>query len=282
MRGPVTEEDAMKTRIISALILLPIIITAIVLGAWPYNAIIALVVLLASHEYVQVLKRKGYKLSLPLVWALNLAWIADALWENGTWFAPSLAVLTILTACWILYRRRKQPDIASPTAEWALTLAGGVYLGIGGAYLLRMRALPDGLWWTLTALPIVWIGESAAYFFGRTWGQHKMASSISPGKSWEGYTGEVICGSLIGLLLGAVWPTVAQTGITLTASKGLLLGVIVSALTTTGDFFVSMIKREAGVKDTGTLIPGHGGVLDRIDSLLWTGLITWLFVTLLA
>lgn len=272
----------MKTRLISAFILLPIIITAIVLGGWLYNAVITLITLLASYEYVQVLKQKGFTLSLPLVWALNLIWAADALWGNGTWLAPSLATATILTACWILYRRRKHPDIEAPTAEWAMTLAGGIYLGIGGAYLLRMRALPDGLWWTLTALPVVWVGESAAYFFGRKWGKHKMAPSISPGKSWEGYAGEVICGSLTGVLLALLWPAVAQTNISLTVGKGLLLGIIISAVTTAGDFFVSMIKREVGVKDTGTLIPGHGGVFDRIDSLLWTGLITWLFVTLLA
>ena len=198
------------------------------------------------------------------------------------WFTPTLAIAAILTACWILYRRHQQPDIANPTEEWALTLAGGLYLGIGGAYLLRIRALPMGLWWTLTALPIVWVGESMAYFCGRAWGRHKMAPSISPGKSWEGYVGEVFSGCLTGLLLGWLWSAVAQSSTGPTAGKGLLLGFIVSTLTTAGDFFVSMIKREVGVKDTGTLIPGHGGVLDRIDSLLWTGLITWIFVTLFA
>lgn len=270
----------MKTRLISAALLLPLVIAAIVLGGWLYAAIITLVTLLASVEYAQMLNLKGYTLALPLVWALNLTWLADALWGHGVWLAPGIAVMTILTACWILYRRRREPTLEAPTAEWAMTVAGGVYLGMGGAFLLRMRTLPDGLWWTLTALPIVWVGESAAYFFGRKWGQHKMAPNISPGKSWEGYAGELASGSLTGLLLGWGWTQVAPNNISLTMGKGLLLGIILATLTTTGDFFVSMIKREVGVKDTGKLIPGHGGIFDRIDSLLWTGIITWIFVTL--
>ena len=270
----------MKTRIVSVAILLPVAIAIIIVGQWPFALLVSTLMLLASIEYVQMLRRKAYTLALPCIFAFNLLWMADALWDNGKWFAPGLAGLTLLTAGWILYRRNRHPTIADPTAEWALTLAGGMYLGVGGTYLWHMRALPDGLWWTLTALPIVWVGESAAYFFGRKWGRHKMAPSISPGKSWEGYAGEVICGSLIGLVLGGVWPIVARASISLTPGKGLVLGIIVSAVTTAGDFFVSMIKREVGVKDTGTLIPGHGGMLDRIDSLLWTGLVTWLFVTL--
>lgn len=188
--------------------------------------------------------------------------------------------MTLLTAGWILYRRHRHPTVADPTAEWALTLAGGMYLGIGGAYLWHMRALPDGLWWTLTTLPIVWISESMAYFVGRRWGRHKMSPTISPGKSWEGYAGEVVSGTLTGLLLGWLWPSVASGAIGLTPLKGLVLGAIISALTTGGDFFVSVIKREVGVKDTGTLIPGHGGVFDRIDSLLWVGFVTWAIATL--
>jgi phosphatidate cytidylyltransferase len=272
----------MKTRIISIAFLLPLVITAIIIGNWLYYAVIAIVTLLASFEYVEMLRRQGYNLALPLILALVLLWLADAVWSGSQWLSPGLAGLTLLASGWILYRRIKNPEERTPTAEWALTLAGGIYLGIGGAYLIQMRTLPDGLWWTLTALPIVWVGESAAYLLGRRYGQHKMAPTISPGKSWEGYAGELGSGVLTGLFLGWLWPTVAQTTIGLTMGKGLLLGIVIAAMTTAGDFFVSMIKREVGVKDTGKLIPGHGGFFDRIDSLLWTGIITWAFVTLFA
>jgi phosphatidate cytidylyltransferase len=244
----------MKTRIISVAILLPVVIVIILVGQWPYALLVSTLMLLASFEYAQMLRRKAYTLALPCIFAFNLLWMADALWGNGTWFTPGLAGLTLLTAGWILYRRDRHPTVADPTAEWALTLAGGIYMGVGGAYLWRMRALPDGLWWTLTALPVVWVSESMAYFVGRRWGRHKMS----------------------------LWPTVASGAIGLTPVKGLVLGALISTLTTAGDFFVSVIKREVGVKDTGTLIPGHGGIFDRIDSLLWAGLVTWAVATLWA
>lgn len=271
----------MKTRLISIAVILPAVIAIIIAGNWPYTLLIAAATLLACVEYVRMLKRKNYTLAPVCVFAFNLLWLADALWGNGQWLAPGLAGLTLLTAGWILYRRHRHPEVEAPTAEWALTLAGGTYLGIGGAYLLRMRALPDGLWWTFTALPVVWISESAAYLFGRRWGRHKMSPTISPGKSWEGYAGEVASGILTGAFLGWLWPTVAQQSLNVTPGKGALLGLVIATLTTAGDFFVSVIKREVGVKDTGTLIPGHGGIFDRIDSLLWTGFVTWTFVTLL-
>jgi phosphatidate cytidylyltransferase len=270
----------MRTRIISVAILLPVVIIIILVGQWPYALLLSTLMLLAGIEYVQMLRRKAYTLALPGVFAFSLLWMADALWGDGAWLAPGLAALTLLTAGWILYRRHRYPTTADPTAEWALTCAGGMYLGIGGAYLWRMHALPDGLWWTLTALPVVWISESMAYFVGRRWGRHKMSPTISPGKSWEGYAGEVISGTLAGLLFGWLWPAVAPGVLTLTPLKGLALGAVISALTTAGDFFVSIIKREVEIKDTGTLIPGHGGIFDRIDSLLWAGFVTWVVVTL--
>lgn len=279
----------MRIRLISIAILLPIVIVIILIGQWPYALLISALMLLASVEYVQMLRRKAYTLALPCIFAFNLLWMAGALWGssperagNGDWFAPGLAGLTLLTTGWILYRRDRHPTVTDPTAEWALTLAGGMYMGIGGAYLWHMRALPDGLWWTLTTMPIVWVGESMAYLVGRRWGRHKMSPTISPGKSWEGYAGEVISGTLTGLLLGWLWPTVVPGVTSLTPGKGVALGVVIAALTTAGDFFVSVIKREVGVKDTGTLIPGHGGVFDRIDSLLWAGFVTWTMVTLWA
>ncbi len=271
----------MKTRIISVAVLLPVVVAILVIGSWPYVLLIAAATLLACVEYVHMLRRKGYTLALPCVSAFDLLWLADGLWGKGQWLAPAMAVLLLLTTGWILFRRYRYPTIEAPTAEWALTLAGGTYLGIGGAYLLRMRMLPDGLWWTLIALPVVWVSESAAYFFGRRWGRHKMAPSISPGKSWEGYAAEVISGVGTGLLLGWLWPVVARQSLDVTPGKGALLGLVIATLTTAGDFFVSIIKREVGLKDTGNLIPGHGGIFDRIDSLLWTGIVTWLFVTFL-
>jgi len=272
--------SSLKIRLASVLILLPLALIAILLGSRPYTLMITLVTGLACFEYVQMLKRKGYHLSLFWVCAMDGLWLADALWGNGQWLGPGIAVIALAVAAWILYRRQKNPNERDPTAEWGMTLAGGVYIGVGGAYLLRMRALPDGLWWTITALPIIWVGESVAYAIGSKWGTHKMSPTISPGKSWEGYAGEVASSLIMGLCLGGLWPLVAHQPIALNMVKGIWLGGILSILSPAGDFFVSMIKREVNVKDTGALIPGHGGMFDRIDSLLWAGFITWTVATL--
>jgi phosphatidate cytidylyltransferase len=183
--------------------------------------------------------------------------------------------MLLVTALWALGKARNRPGQSRSTERWALTWAGAGYLGLGGAYLIRLRAVPDGLWWTLTACSIVWIGDSAAYFVGKRWGRHKMAPTISPGKSWEGYAAQVLVGTVAGGVLVWCWSTLLGAGpfATLDFWGGVLLGVVISLLCPAGDFLVSMMKREAGVKDTSHLIPGHGGVFDRIDSLLWAGIL---------
>lgn len=270
----------LRHRVISAAILIPLALFAIWQGAWLFALLVAVLTTLAGIEYVAMLKRKGYALALPLVWGMTYVWLVDALWGHGRWLADLLAAGIVLTTLWELWRRHRDPHRPDPTAQWALTMVGGLYLGMGGAYLLRLRALPDGLWWTLSALPIIWVSESAAYFVGRRWGKHKMSPTISPGKSWEGYAGQVIGGIGTGALCGWLWPTLSAIPISLTVGRGLLLGLLLSALATAGDFLVSMIKREVGVKDTGNLIPGHGGAFDRIDSVLWAGVLTWALVAL--
>ena len=271
----------MRTRVISAIVLLPFILGIILVGGWSYVLLVVAATLIAGLEYTHMLRHKGYVVVLPFVWAMALLWQAESLWANGVWFSHSLAGLVILRAGWQVVHRERHPAEKNPTASWALALAGGLYLGVGGAYLIRLRALQDGLWWTLTALPVVWIADSGAYVAGRTMGHHKMSPVLSPGKTWEGYAGELLCGMLSGVLLGIVWPQIASDPIRLNPWNGLLLGTVLAALTPLGDLFVSMIKREVGVKDSGKLIPGHGGAFDRIDSLIWAGGLTWAVVTLL-
>ncbi len=265
----------MKARTLSAAILLPIVITVLVIGHWPFALFLALATGLACGEYVAMLRRSGYTLALPLTLAINWLWLADAYQPLDAWLPHGMAAISLLTAAWALYRRQRHPDDGNFTAQWALTLAGGLYIGLGGAYIYQLRAMPEGLWWMLTALPIVWVSESAAYFVGRRYGRHKIAPHISPGKSWEGYAGEVIAGIVTGLLLGGFMPRFAGVTLSVNMWKGGILGLVIATITTAGDFFISMIKREVGIKDTGALIPGHGGVLDRIDSLLWTGILAF-------
>lgn len=271
----------LKVRILSAAVMLPLAILFIILGGWPYSIMILALTSLACFEYIQLLKRRSYSLALPGVLALCFMWQATALWEEGQWFTPAFAAIVALITLGELFERHIDPLKKDPTEQWALTLAGGIYLGIGSSFLLRLRALDGGLWWMFTALPIIWISESGAYFVGKRFGTHKMSPTISPGKSWEGFGAQVISGVLTGGLAGVLLPAIARNNFGLNPWTGMGMGLWLSALSHAGDFFVSMIKREVGVKDSGSLIPGHGGVFDRIDSLLWAGGLAWLFVTVI-
>ncbi len=264
-------------RIISAAILLPVVIAILWYGGWPLIALAFLTAILAGIEYVQMLRRRGYRLSLAIVLAMAFVWLADAFWGDGHFLAFATALVVLSAAAWQVFHFRKEE---APAATWALNVAGGLYLGVGGAYLIRLRLLPGGAWLILTALPVVWIADSFAYWIGRRWGRHKMAPALSPKKSWEGYAAEVISGLLFGAFFGWMWPRLGGVASGLTPMRGLLLGGILAALTPLGDFFVSLIKREVGVKDSGKLIPGHGGAFDRVDSLLWAGFIAWALATL--
>ncbi len=268
----------MKLRILSAAVLLPLVLAAISVGGWPFILLVVIAVLLAGMEYRRLVQQKGYHIFSSLVWFNTLVWFLPLWTEAGHVFQPVLAGGILLSALIYVLQHRKTDD---PTASWALTVAGGLYLGLGGAYLARLRNLPDGLWWLLTILPTIWIGESLAYLVGSRWGKHKLAPQLSPGKTWEGYASEVVGGLLCGAAFGWLWPLVAGEALTLTPFRGMMVGGALVVFTPFGDYFVSMIKREVGTKDSGNLIPGHGGIFDRVDSLLWAGFVGWVAISFL-
>lgn len=268
-------------RVISGAILIPVVLALLIFGGWPYRILVLIAMLVAAAEFTQMFRRKGMHLSLLWVSMMALAWVVEFLLPERPAFLPIVTAVLLGLSLRELWVTRRTRDLTNPTERWGLTLAGGTYLGIGGAHLIGLRALPDGLWWVLTTFLIVWVSDSAAYYIGRRWGQHKMAPAISPGKSWEGYAAQVVSGPLLGVFLAWLWPVAFPAAVgremTLTLWRGLLVGGLISLLCPAGDFLISMMKREVGVKDTSNLIPGHGGVLDRIDSILWAGILAHLF-----
>jgi len=210
-----------------------------------------------------------------LAFLLGAVWLvlADSQFPRLYMLEPGIGVLVLVSAGWQVFHRDR-----APTAGWALELAGGLYLGVCGAYWVKLRALePDGLWWVLTVLAAIMLADTGAYFVGRKWGHHALARTLSPGKTWEGYLGGIVCSVLSTALIGGLWHRAVGV-VTVDALKGLIVGLVVSAMAPMGDLVVSMFKREAGVKDTGHIIPGHGGALDRVDSILWAGVIGYFLV----
>ena len=148
---------------------------------------------------------------------------------------------------------------------------------------MPLRNLGDGEWWILVVLPAVWLADSGAYFIGSKFGRSKMTPRLSPNKSWEGYFGGITF-AVIGTPLLVQW--YYQLGLNpdgeITIVRAAVIGILMGIVPTLGDLGESMIKRQMGKKDSGTLLPGHGGIFDRIDSWLWAApfgyfAILWLF-----
>lgn len=264
----------LRTRLRTAAVLIPIAIGGIYLGGWPLLALAALLLTLAEIEFCRLMARAGFRLAsafgIGLLWLLLL----DAQRPDWGLLKPGLTLIVLVSLGWQLFHRRRWP-----VADWAMTVVGGLYLGLCGACVIALRAMPeDGLWWTLTALPAIVFADTGAFFVGRALGRHKLAPTLSPGKTWEGYiAGVLLSGGLSGLLAG-FWRRYAGMGSAIGWQHGLILGVVIAAVAPLGDLAVSMIKRQVGVKDSGTIIPGHGGALDRVDSILWAGVIGYYYV----
>jgi phosphatidate cytidylyltransferase len=152
-----------------------------------------------------------------------------------------------------------------------------VYLGWVGSYLITLRNLPNGGWWLMVVLMCVWLNDTGAYMIGSAYGKHKMSPRLSPKKSWEGFYAGVFSSMLVGGYLAFAFTKWGP--LQLEIWQGALLGLAIGVLTPLGDLGVSMIKRMAGFKDSGGLIPGHGGAFDRIDSWIWGGVLGFLIIS---
>lgn len=259
-----------RERAAVALLVLPSFFWIIAQGGWPYLAAVALVLGLAAAEYVALFRRHGHRPAGPLV---LLGVVALTAGRFATKFESAPVILTAAClACLTWHLADYERGAERSGTDFAVSLAGIVYLGWMGAFLISLRQLPQGEWWLLTALPAVWIADSAAYLVGKALGRRRLSPRLSPKKTWEGYLAGIVAAGAGGAALAALWGLAADPG-GFQPSAGLALGLALGALTPLGDLGISMIKREIQVKDTGRLLPGHGGALDRIDSWLWAGVL---------
>jgi phosphatidate cytidylyltransferase len=192
-------------------------------------------------------------------------------------YGSELVFTGLVLLSMVLAIRSTEMGLPQPASDFAINLAGLVYLGWIGSYLVSFRALPQGEFWMLTALPAAWLADTGAYFVGVRFGRHKLCPRVSPKKSWEGYLGGIPFAILGCAGLAALWHSL---GAAVTPAQGAILGAIIGVLAPLGDLGESMIKRQFGVKDTSNLLPGHGGVFDRIDSSLWAGVLGYYLITI--
>lgn len=266
----------MARRVAVALLAIPLLIGVVWLGGWPFAAVLLAASTLGIGELFALAEHAGVmpfrNLGRFLAAAVPVALMAMARWPVGSWLAENrnyvllMAVLVIISAA-VFSRSPHQ----RPLASIAVTLFGVIYCAMLPSALLIIRhARWDTRSWTGTTLvffPLIvtWVCDSAAMLGGQLIGGAKMSPTISPGKTRAGGIAGVVGGTVI----GAVYAMVAfpKAGIELDVASAAGLALVLSVVGQIGDLAESLIKREAGVKDSSSLIPGHGGVLDRLDSL---------------
>ena len=181
-----------------------------------------------------------------------------------------LASAILLSLVWLILRTQKEQAFTS----WAWTLAGIIYVGWLLSYLVALRGLEDGRNWVFLALFATFASDTTAFFVGRAWGRHRLAPSISPGKTCEGAIGGIL--GAITASLFFMLPT--PLNLHLNWGQAILVGLLASIIGRLGDLVESLFKRNIGVKDSGRLVPGHGGFLDRMDSVVFTGIVVYYYV----
>jgi phosphatidate cytidylyltransferase len=254
-------------RILSALIGIPLVVLAAWHGGIPLILLTGLVIIQGLREINKMLENLGIKPSLWLAVAGGLILTAGAYLYHDGYPGPSITIILImhLLAMVVLYPRYTMLDSAG-------TLMGTLYVGLlNYFYLLRM--LPDGWIWLIFTLAATWACDTAAYFVGMAFGRRRLAPALSPKKTLEGSLGGFAGSILIGFVFYLIYDF-------LPLPKLLLLSLSVGAAAQVGDLLESAFKRQAGIKDSSDLIPGHGGILDRIDSTLFTTPLVYYFVVL--
>jgi len=265
-------------RVKAAMIFTPIVLLLIYIGGWIFNLFIAAALLLAAFEFTRLFDRMGYRPSLPVVLVGILALLIHR-WAFGMDHLDILftIILSLVVAAALL---QYESGFKDSGISFGINLGILFYLGWIGSFFISLRSLPDGLGWVLTALPATWLADMGAYFTGRWLGRRKMAPRLSPGKTLAGLAGAAVAGTLSGFLLILLWRAVGFLPATTPLWQGAVMGLIMALLTPLGDLLVSLFKRSADVKDTGNIIPGHGGILDRIDTWIWAAMLGYYLVVI--
>lgn len=234
---------------------------------WFFALMLSLLCLVAMLEFFSMAlpKRKNELYPFAVLGALVLL---TPLFSDGRIFILSLATAFLLAGFHFLFRLR---DMGSVAQELSLVVTAFLYIPFLLAHLLMIRLLPQGSNWLLLIMLIVMTNDSAAYYVGSAFGKHRLYEAVSPKKSIEGAVGGLV-GSLLGTLLAkyTFFPQLSLADAIITA---LAIGIIGQL----GDLFESLLKRSFGVKDSGTLFPGHGGVLDRMDSIIFAAPVTYYY-----
>ena len=280
--------SSLAQRWLTALIAMPVVLVFVWFGGWWACLATAVVVVVCCLEFHTMLLHIGQR---PLIWislGLSLLFLVSAMLPQQRLLILEIGIgASILLSFPIFFWRKK---MEGTLVDWALTLVIAFYIGWPMSLLLLLRGfepavihlasgdwlyLPRGVWWLVTIFAGVWLFDAAAFFSGRYFGRHKLAPLISPAKTWEG-----VIGGLIACVIACLVTTMVPLGVPWYLS--ILLAVLIGGAATLGDLSESLIKRQTHVKDSGQIMPGHGGMLDRMDSILFAIIVVYIFAQLIA
>ncbi len=275
----------LKQRTLTSAWYATLLVVIVWFGGGPgFTALVATLGVLAALEFYRMVAST----KRPPLTYFGLVWTAFFILSHNselmslleTHFNPDLLTPLLITSAIVLSlfvlltRRQKEGTFTS----WVWTIAGILYIGWLLSHLVALRGLDSGRNWVFLVLFVTWVSDTTAFLVGRGLGRHKLAPAISPGKTWEGTIGG-ICG---GIAVSTLFFTPTPLQLPLTSGQAILLGAITSILGQVGDLVESLLKRNLGVKDSGNLMPGHGGILDRIDSLILASIVVYYYAVWVA
>ena len=257
-------------RVVSVALLLPAVLALLIAGGWAAAALFALVAAGCTFEYQRMTTQNFGMAQAAAVAGAALMALGAGWWPQMFSVIAFWILVLVFFIAWIAHLFGGKVAAAPTRSAHAVT--GCLYGGLAMASLAALRPGPHGLQWVIAALVMTWANDTCAYFAGRLFGRHKLYPEVSPNKTWEGFFGGM-AGSVAGMFI-ARWVAFPA----LTVQDCVVLGLVGGVLGPLGDLCESMLKRAYQVKDSGSLIPGHGGLLDRVDALLFNAPALYLYV----
>jgi phosphatidate cytidylyltransferase len=269
------QKGAIGQRVLTSIVAIPIVLVFVWFGGWWAFAASALVVVLGINELHNMMIHEGYHPMIGVSLVLSLLFLLAAMFPQLrlTLLEIGLSIAVLISFPLLFFRKK----LEGAMIDWSLTLAIAIYLGWPLSLFPQLRGyqvgFSPGLWWVLIVLLGVWGFDTGAFFTGRFFGRHKLAPKISPAKTWEGVIGGMIFSIAFSLLLTVI-------PLKIPWYFAIVLGILIGVAATLGDLAESLIKRQTHVKDSGHFMPGHGGILDRVDSLLFAVIVVFVFMQL--
>ena len=267
----------LKHRVVTAAIGVPLIILAIWFGDPWITLFIAAAALAGTYEFYHIANfdRREPLLYLGLLWTLAL--VLSPHHRNPDLLPIVITAAMLVSLICLLLR----PSREKAFHNWAWTIVGALYVGWMLSYWLNLRGLEAGRNWVYLAMLTTFANDTGAFFIGRARGKHKLAPAISPAKTWEGAIGGLVSAILAAIVIAMVLKLISvELGAPFAFRywQIMILGFLVGLFAQLGDLVESLLKRKMGVKESGNLLPGHGGVLDRFDSLIFVGPVVYYYV----